>query len=93
MSLTVHPGGSIPKKKADQIKIFTHCMKMIENSMVDVKRLSQKIDWIDLMEMTNECHKNILKTLKYVKDFEKELIKEEKEEKPTISLAVDNTKK
>jgi len=54
--------------KEEQLKMFIQHMRTIESSIASVKTMAIKIDWHELNVMLISCHKQILDTLKYVKE-------------------------
>jgi hypothetical protein len=72
MTLKVIPGNPM-KDKESQIKLFVGNMRMLESSMVDAKKVADKMGWIELSEKMVECHKKTVEVLKYVKDESKKL--------------------
>jgi hypothetical protein len=72
MTLRVIPGNPM-KDKESHIKLFVGNMRLLESSMVDAKKMSDKIEWNELSEKMVECHKKTVEILKYVKDESKKL--------------------
>jgi len=55
----------------DQMNGFVSHMRVLENSINNIKNAATKIDWIELDSKLNDCHNQILDTLSYVKNSSK----------------------
>jgi hypothetical protein len=88
MALEVIPGNPMKDKKS-QIKLFVGQMRILESSMVDAKKIADKMGWNELSEKMIECHKKTVEVLKYVKDADKKL----KSKKSVCLRLVSNSEK
>lgn len=59
------------KRKADQeieqLQVFVGHMRSVENSISAIKNIALKMKWYELDSRLNECHRQIVDTLSFVK--------------------------